>query len=103
MKASLRPLNPEERAAEKQRIQREQEEADLMLAMEAFGECVCVCVWRERPGVGGSCWRGVRVWSLPTGKTCCLWWRKVFCECVGEGLEVCVQEWAVCVWMSDEQ
>ena len=36
-KKQLKPMNPEERAAEKQRIQREQEEADLALAMEAFG------------------------------------------------------------------
>ena len=37
VKKQLKPLTPEERAVEKQRIQREQEEADLALAMEAFG------------------------------------------------------------------
>ena len=37
LKKQLKPLTPEERAVEKQRIQREQEEADLALAMEAFG------------------------------------------------------------------
>ena len=43
LKKQLKPLTPQERAVEKQRIQREQEEADLALAMEAFGKLIFSC------------------------------------------------------------
>ena len=47
-------LTPEQKLAEKLRAQKLQEESDLRLAMETFGEWLYYLLWPERSGRDGN-------------------------------------------------